>query len=678
MSLRILGISLGLCLLFSGCVSRNLSRNLPDSGWTDPKAFQRLAELNKSEFFHFFETTGALGSPLPTANRELEFKKINERSPSEKNILKLYTEFLKNHHSLPSYRIEWRSAQVPSLAEVKTSALVPSPYNTHVIAAQVGSGPYSQFLFRPINSETGCQRYCKRLVFHWVFQIDEKGRLIPFKILEEPGIPLTKLNHERLTQEDFDLILKNTRELNSSPLDWIDHPLQTTNPGPGSHEQTWTLMRPFLIAGGAYTSFKLYEAAQKTFTVWENSISIGKVHTEKLEVSAIHNQDLDSDVETLLRRYESAPKKGPLRWKFLRTLFVEELWQARIKGFSDSRFLKRIFTENLTQMTPDLGCHLLNFSLDHPHLWQSFLRFLKALGERNTLCPGLDNTYLILTFQALAYPDQFDFSDAKLFLEYSKNILVFEEPEFFYAGLLATKILGAEKLPIFTNAKNQFSRVFPFVSSTVISRIDSTYPAKITFNEGILNDFLTRLVDVNNRNFSKTKTQKGVSFTNLNKALGFNFAKSIEPEFLSHGGKNFSTASKSESFLVFYSPHCMTCKKLFFNFFEHSRISASSLNRFFWVNIDSQAQANPTEVINFCLASEVPKDFCIQNSKLFYRSKFVFRENQKLLEILDYQGTPHLSQVGNNQELVEPRIPLSHGRIRPSWIQNPRDFFSRL
>lgn len=138
-------------------------------------------------------------------------------------------------------------------------AAVPSEWaNTHLIWGENRQGQ-KVAAFRPVQTTTGCDSGCTPVVFHLV--LDVQGRVEA--ILEDPENPLRKIHHQFLSREDKEKLLVIAQNLPEA-LRWVEKPKQLTNSLTQFPPQTWTAFQDTLIPGGAYTSFRVFEAALLT------------------------------------------------------------------------------------------------------------------------------------------------------------------------------------------------------------------------------------------------------------------------------------------------------------------------------------------------------------------------------------------------------------------------------
>jgi hypothetical protein len=131
-------------------------------------------------------------------------------------------------------------------------------YNTHIMSATDSSG--AKVYFRPVDTTTGCNSGCTPVVFH--LQMDAEGRVTA--IHEQDDFPLRKLYHQKFTQADKQKLLIKAQELPAA-LRYIEEPKQLTDSKSSFPPQTWSKFEAMHVKGGVYTSYRVYEAAMKSY-----------------------------------------------------------------------------------------------------------------------------------------------------------------------------------------------------------------------------------------------------------------------------------------------------------------------------------------------------------------------------------------------------------------------------
>jgi thiol-disulfide isomerase/thioredoxin len=145
--------------------------------------------------------------------------------------------------------------------------------------------------FRPIDTTTGCKSGCTPVVFHLVLATN--GQTI--KILEEETSPLRKIFHRVLTTEDKEKLLKIAQNLPDA-LKWIENPEQLTNSFTHFPPQTWSIFSDSLVKGGAYTSYRVFQAA---LTSWQYLALDAHEHQTNLEDAQTAQTLLEAPISDL-------------------------------------------------------------------------------------------------------------------------------------------------------------------------------------------------------------------------------------------------------------------------------------------------------------------------------------------------------------------------------------------
>ena len=114
--------------------------------------------------------------------------------------------------------------------------------------------------FRPINTTTGCNSGCTPIIFH--LALDLEGKTL--SIIEEKAQPLRKIYHKKLTDLDKAKLLKIAKNLPEA-LKWVEKPTQLTNSFTHFPPQTWTTYSDTLVKGGAYTTYRVFQAALTSY-----------------------------------------------------------------------------------------------------------------------------------------------------------------------------------------------------------------------------------------------------------------------------------------------------------------------------------------------------------------------------------------------------------------------------
>lgn len=152
----------------------------------------------------------------------------------------------------------WFVVELPEEYQMPQGEPLPKFYNNFLIwAMDAQKKPVAGF--RAINTTTGCSTGCTPVIFHLKLNLAGSTK----QIVEESDKPLKKINHQDFTEDDRKKILNIAAEL-PTILEGITEPKQTTENMTQFPPQTWTTLKPYLVEGGAYTSFRIYETALKT------------------------------------------------------------------------------------------------------------------------------------------------------------------------------------------------------------------------------------------------------------------------------------------------------------------------------------------------------------------------------------------------------------------------------
>jgi len=149
---------------------------------------------------------------------------------------------------------DWAAIELAEEWRLVAGKPVPDYFNTHLLRHRAKNGIARYF--RPVDTTTGCTSGCTPVVFHLV--LDEAGRVE--RLLEDPAFPLRKVGHQVFSDEDRRRALQTARELPAA-LRYVDDPVVLTDSLSVFPPQTWSAFRASLVPGGAYTSYRIFEAA---------------------------------------------------------------------------------------------------------------------------------------------------------------------------------------------------------------------------------------------------------------------------------------------------------------------------------------------------------------------------------------------------------------------------------
>ena len=213
--------------------------------------------LSEWQAENFMKIPQLSSSVLDAKLEEIDLKVASEETSE---LIAFYTSKI-----LPAQRgaLVWKSQLLA--VEMQLAAARPSRtyFNTHLLQAFADGKLVASF--RPVDTSSGCSSGCAPITFHLVMK---NGAETP-ELIEDPEFPLLKFGHASFTQEDVQFLSKNLLSL-PLILKKLSSSTQTTN----GAEQTWPLYRPTLVAGAAYTSYRVYEAAFQLIETLQSPLSL--------------------------------------------------------------------------------------------------------------------------------------------------------------------------------------------------------------------------------------------------------------------------------------------------------------------------------------------------------------------------------------------------------------------
>jgi hypothetical protein len=171
--------------------------------------------------------------------------------PVSASLTALYSKHLPSGANATS----WMARSLPETLRLPQGRPVESLWNTHLVWALDAKGRRLRG-FRPVDTTTECSSGCTPIVFHLSFS-PSGGDL---KLLEQPNEPLRKIDHAVFTQEDHARVAKILAKIPSS-YESVSSPRDLTDAESAWPPRTWTFFEPTLVKGGAYTSYRIYQAA---------------------------------------------------------------------------------------------------------------------------------------------------------------------------------------------------------------------------------------------------------------------------------------------------------------------------------------------------------------------------------------------------------------------------------
>jgi thiol-disulfide isomerase/thioredoxin len=169
-------------------------------------------------------------------------------------IFALYAGKIKDYNP---QEITWKADKLPFEYHMPSAGPLGPYYNTDIIWAQAPDGKIITG-FRPVNTTTGCNSGCTPVVFH--LQFNEKGEVLD--LFEEKDHQLRKLNHKTYEKEDLEKAKTLAKTLPEA-LQMVDEPKQVANELTKFPPQTWVAYKDLLVGQSAYTSFRIFEAANQ-------------------------------------------------------------------------------------------------------------------------------------------------------------------------------------------------------------------------------------------------------------------------------------------------------------------------------------------------------------------------------------------------------------------------------
>lgn len=186
--------------------------------------------------------------------------------------IKLFDFYGKSLTEEERQQVKWSLTQLPPEYQLPPAGPLGPYFNTHLVWALDKQNNVIKG-FRPINTTTGCDSGCSPVVFHLV--IDKSGDVID--LLQQGDQLLRKVYHKPYDSEDLKKALTIAKTL-PKILESVYEPKLLTNGLTVFPPQTWTAYTDTLVAGSAYTSFRIFEAAYLT----KQYLSLGPVQKNKI------------------------------------------------------------------------------------------------------------------------------------------------------------------------------------------------------------------------------------------------------------------------------------------------------------------------------------------------------------------------------------------------------------
>lgn len=311
-------------------------------------------------------------------------KSIDPQTFSNQKLLQFYSKHLSTRNKL-----RWELTSIGKDKELPAARPDKTYFNTHVF--KVYRNDTLVKIYRPVDTTTGCDSACAPVSFHLAYDPREKT----IELLEDPNNPLQKTGHTPWSQEDK----KKMQSVLKSLPTWFVHlpsPSFTTEQG-----QTWPLYKETLVAGAAYTSYRILEAALQLLEF--SKIRDFQKHSEELArlsnlVGDAFRVQSTKDAHAL---YEKLSTKAQS--------LIESRLQAGFKSLllawlvaNDPQFTPKDLAKALGKTpfteSPSLSCFVLEESFITPSSAKKLLSAIQktpSLGKTlQELCPRLPMPWL--------------------------------------------------------------------------------------------------------------------------------------------------------------------------------------------------------------------------------------------------------------------------------------------
>ncbi len=484
-------------------------------------------------------------------------------------------------------------------------------YNRFLIRFKY-SNPSKELVIRPVEVDTGCDSQCLPLVFHLVFQKSQNNSFSFLDIIQEPKRPLTKVGHQPLTFDEISLLKSNiSRELPGHFNNWAS--AHTTDLLVSGMGQTWTFLKPFVVEGGAYTSYRVYELSRKTLE-FLNGQAIYTIQPITDPVRSLllesESQDLSLDLENIFLGNPDIISKYP------RLALATVSWRIQ-KGASRTRY-----SEIVKRYKFDLfeECLFQNLILNTPEGQNYFLRSF----NRNNICPSLN---LELISQSLSHKNDKDL------------VLPVNVPRYFANN----KMLFLKAIQQSQNKTNSFR-------GNWVQEFLLRYPNAVNLlpeNDKVAISQQSRRNFLELRFGNSIKSEYSNPFIDKLKAYSFS--------------KNSSESLSDARVIVFISSTCPHCVD-FFRQFKTSSLYKQTKAKVKIVHLGSSLK-NRDWVDSFCADTNWEKSECLNNLNQVYAQD---PNVVQTLKALNYSGTPHLMVFDSNKKLLIPKFPLEINHNDPA------------
>jgi hypothetical protein len=511
---------------------------------------------------------------------------------------------------------DWKSLkrlELPRHLIPYTRYVFPEDYNTYLYFLNSKLGP-TRWAIRPVEIDTGCDSQCLPVVFHLLYQKENLDHWKFVQILTETDYPLTKINHEPMTDADIkglETIIHSSPQrdlLGSDPAWTTDHEIL-------GFGQTWTYLKPFTVPGGAYSSYRILESHQLTHEYFLSQLSTleGNISQTDKEISALLRAPLLPDTPKNLFRvfWNRRQDTGETRYRKLR-LGVATWILAN--GFENPGYRKLVqeFKWRLSEQ-----CILQNELL---RLENGRVYFLGSVSHRD-FCPLFHKEILVQILRERPFGSKQLESLLQLGPTVPKYIA---NNRFLYSRFLNSSTSVSDSIPYYKSWQQDFNLRFPSQAT-----------------EGSSMESLQRYLKTR---FSRY-FDNPVSF----EPSSLRLSKFIE------GGFRATTigTSKESKVFIFFSSTCIHCLELFQEY-RNSKLYREYSSRTHWIHIGRSLE-DTTWTSDFCSRTKWPLKDCQNN---FYQMNSTTTQSKRFFLNSQFKGTPFILFVDASGKQLFREFPL--------------------
>lgn len=497
-------------------------------------------------------------------------------------------------------------------------------YNTHLIWGLNAQGE-KLVGFRPVDTNTGCASGCAPVVFH--LQVNALGKTTA--LLQEARHPLTKVWHEKFSAADTQKALEIARDLPAA-LAKIDDPEWATDSEAQFPPQTWTFLKEVVVEGAAYSSFRIYEAALKTFRTVQKGGELAQLTQKQSEVisellnlsSVAEGKKAVEKLSLTLASEKTLPEEKHLIYRLGPHVIV---WMLSQEDISTSEMEKFFRDPEFNRSRVGDFCHFQRDLLLFERGQKLLLKMLRH-AEDWPVCPSPAAPYMPFLAAALLK----DKARAKTL---AKEINIGDSPEFLKrdALLFAAFAQGLELL----GKKDEMLQVLADFS---VHFPRAELPVKVLPTEMA--------------NFQRYQNEKSIIYQGSLRPL-FQAVREKMPsvEALSSSGKKIKVPfAKKAALYVFFASWCPHCQQTLRSWAKLYPPEAS-----FWkdvVLVEVFRNGGESQREAFCQLTELPTAICTQIQSLpdnaatsaFYKKislasvpRKVLVDDKGMISIFDWQ-----------------------------------------